>query len=251
MIRRIRKELCAGRNYLFLGCMLIFLTQFALAILQLSAHICTPCILDAFAWVSYNMPSTIYMIVMLITVGMTKSISQSDRIVRNKNYHFMWAYYFLKTGMISGVLSVFHFASTFFIGWITSDVFCNWQQTDSYCYYAVGTTLEYINIPMIFFTYFFSSFLGFFASSLIPVLSWWLCRSYGYGIAAAAFLNLFGDYRKFDYVWSRGVFYHNIVKGIQIKQQFLYPMLALIALYALGTFCRKRDFLEKGVLQER
>lgn len=251
MMRRIRKELCAGKNYLIMGCVLIFLTQLALAVLQLSAHRYTSCILDAFAWISYNMPSTIYMIAMLITTGMTKSISQADRIVRNKSFHSMWVYYFFKTGMISGILAVFHLVSTFFIGWITSGSFCNWSQTDSYCYYAIGTTLEYVNIPMILLTYFLSSFLGFFASALIPVLSWWLCGSYAYGIAVSAFLNLFGDYRKFDYVWFRGVFYHNIAGGIQIKQQFLYPMLVLIAIYVLGGLRRKRDFLEKGALQER
>lgn len=245
MGRRICKEVFAEKQILFLSMAFMLIVEYALNILQKSAHLYEDCIMDAFVWVSYNMQGTSYLIVMVAVIITVKDSYKPDRIVRAKSFNYIWVYNVLKSGMFSLILAVFNVAGTYLVGRIASDKLCIWDSTNSYCYFSIGKTLENVNCGLIIFTFFLSSLLGFWISALIPLFTAWYCNSYLIGAVICVFINFFGEFTYVKYDTLRDVSYSNIYQGVDLKYQFIYPFLIILLFLVIGCFKNKRDFITK------
>ena len=89
MGKRICKELFAEKQILFSAMILMLIVQYALNILQKSAHLYEDCIMDSFVWVSDSMQGTSYLIVMAAAIIEIKDSYKPDRISRSKSLNYM------------------------------------------------------------------------------------------------------------------------------------------------------------------
>ena len=245
MGKRICKELFAEKQILFCAMILMLIVQYALNILQKSAHLYEDCIMDSFVWVSDSMQGTSYLIVMAVVIIEIKDSYKPDRICRSKSLNSIWIYHVLKSGMISFVLAVFNVFGTYLVGRSASDKLCIWDSTNSYCYFVIGKTLENVNYGLVIFTFFLSSLLGFWISALIPLLTAWYCDSYLIGAVLCALINFFGEFTYVKYDTLRDVSYSNIYKGVDVRYQFIYPFLIILLFLVIGCFKNKIYFIAK------
>lgn len=251
MITRIRKELWGQKTLFLAGYVMIFMAQFAMVFLQLGNYMCIPCIMDAFAWISYNMTSTIYIMVMLITIGLLKGIAQPETLLRQTRLRKVWIYGVIKVGTISFLMAIMNLLGTMMVGRMISSQWCNWESEDSAFFFVLGKITNEVDILLIIAVYFSSSFLGFFVSSMIPLLTYWLCNSVFSGLLISTLINAVGNLKKYNYDWKRGVFYNNIYYGIDIRYQFLFPILLIALMFLVGLMLKRKDFLPGKLRQEK
>ena len=124
---------------------------------------------------------------------------------------------------------------------------CNWDSRESYCYLILGRVLEDVNCTGIILVFFFLGFLGFWLSALMPILTSWYFNSYFPGVILAIAVNFIGDNSNFEYDMLRDVSYYNIYKGIDVKYQFIYPVLVILLILVAGWLKNKKDFIAKSV----
>jgi hypothetical protein len=245
MGKRIFKELVADRRMILTGALLCLISVYALIVMQLSGHLKTACVMDAFANVSYLMPCTIYLIVTLLIVSLNRDNLCAERVVRQKEIQRVWTYSVVKAGILSVIFSIYILAVTLLIGRIQTPLFCIWNQTDSYYYMIIHSTIEDVNYGGIIFFYTISCMLGIFASSVMVLLLQWYFNNYIFGVILMILVNLIGQLRSYAYAARRSVFYSNIAEGLDVRFQILYPCAVLVLFYLIGYMKRNKDFLNK------
>lgn len=245
MIQRILKEVAAEKKVFFTGAAIICIFQAATIIIQLRLHLYRGCILDAFAWSSTYFPLCVYPAAMCIMIAMTKDFLHPDRVLRNRTFHLLWVEVWIKSGIISFFLAAAAMAETLIFGRTLGKEFSVWDRTDSYCYYAIGKTMEHVDIAKILLAAFLLLFTGIWLTSVIPLLVKWFFHHYFAGILISILINLGGLTLRTAYTSARNLFYGNIYQGIDMRYIFIYPGILLLLFLIAGCFLQKRDFLEK------
>lgn len=248
MIKRMNKELFAETGIFMISTLLIVLTLFAMVFVQLlfRSRIGEVCVMDAFAWISFYLPLSIYPITIFTTIMLTKNDFKPEKLLRMGSYKRTWIYAVTKSGIASFLLTIEIFFCAIFYGFLLSPKFSVWERRDSLCF-AVGygpfTNINYVAILL---TFFFCVFLGAFATGIIPLLTYWAGNTYIAGTILSLMICIGGTGPVVDYNLRRGVFYSNINSGIDVTAQFLLPLYVIFIVTILGCLVHKKEFLAKG-----
>ncbi len=240
----VRKQLWAERNILLVGILMLFISMFFIINIQLSRYSSEKCFMDAFCWVSYNMPTNIYPVSLFITIVLTREEFALNKVLRWKKQQLLWRHLTVKVAWISMVCSFAVFGITCILGGMISQNFCNWNQPGTLCVHVLNTTLENVNYIGIMLVYFFCVLFGMYFVGILPILSFWMCKSYIPGIMLAIFICVGGNEITQNYNGKRGVFYNNLLDGIDIRYQFLIPVIVSTFAVIIGYRYRRREFLD-------
>ena len=248
MLRRILYEL---RNQMaaVIGIMLLALCiQTIVVLLNADREAYDLCMMDGFSLSSIYMESTTVPIIALAVIVSLKDNFNSVRVIQEKNIRGLWIYVYIKIAVISFICAFISTVYCGILGKIISDRLYSWDSMRSIYVWFSGEALSEYSYIYLITMYLVDLLIKTVIVSALSLTSYWMVNSYILGFIAGAGAGIAGDW--FQLMWSEytGAGYVAVINGIDIKYQYIYPIVIFVILFFIGFIVSKRDFLPKEEL---
>lgn len=243
MIKRVLKELLAERLIIVSGLILMFILILALTKFQLSFARAESCGIDAFVFASRWVAVSVFPVSSLLNIAVNKNNFKPERVVLSEKNSVVWNYTVVKTVIMSLVIAVCIFIITLLCSVIFFEEYFNWSSKNSNLYFFTGYLMDDINYIMIFAAYFCQNFFGVCIAAMVPMITFWLFKSYVLGAIGTIIIIFTGKVSRANYIYGQDVNFDKMINGIDIREHFIYPVIVLIILMIAGSLKTKRDYI--------